>query len=278
MTGAFEMFPRWLTICCTAALAAAGCRERPAAAPPSPSPSVRTLQEGFLTVACDVPNPPFAVEGGGGVMGFQVDLVREVANRLGLTPRILDVAAFRIHTDVANGDYDAALTVLPTTPELEELVDFSDPYFNLTLALVTSPEERPDVASSDDLALGDVVAVENGTTAEAFAERSLRPSGVEVRAYPDAGAAYTAVETGVADAVLDQQLNFVETTSAFPDLRAVQILSTGESLAVAVRPDSPALLDAINLTLQGMLEDGTYDEIYARYPELPPEAQVTEAE
>jgi ABC-type amino acid transport substrate-binding protein len=273
------MMRRSLAICCTAAvLAAVGCRERPAAPPPSPSPSIRTLQEGFLTVACDVPNPPFAVEGGGGVMGFQVDLVRELADRLGLTPRIVDVPAFRIHTDVANGDYDAAVAVMPTTPELEELVDFSEPYFRLTLALVTSPEERPDVATAEDLALGDVVAVEDDTTAEAFAERSLRPSGIEIRAYPNADAAYTAVETGLADALLDHQLAASESIGAFPELRAVQVLSTGESLGVAVRPESPALLDTINAALLGMLEDGTYSEIYGRYPELPAEGRVTDAE
>jgi ABC-type amino acid transport substrate-binding protein len=270
---------RSLAICCTAAVVAAvGCRDRPAAAPPSPSPSIRTLQEGFLTVACDVPNPPFAVERAEGVAGFQADLVRELAERLGLTPRIVDVPAFRIHTDVANGDYDAAVTVMPTTPELEDLVDFSEPYFRLTLALVTSPEERADVASADDLALGDVVAVEDGTTAEAFAERSLRPSGVEIRAYPDARAAYTAVETGLADAMLDHQLAVSESIAAFPGLRTVQVLSTGESLGVAVRPESPALLDTVNAALQGMLADGTYAEIYGRYPELPPEGRITEAE
>jgi ABC-type amino acid transport substrate-binding protein len=270
---------RSLAICCTAAVVAAvGCRERPAAAPPSPSPSISTLQEGFLTVACDVPNPPFAMEAAGGVEGFQADLVREVAERLGLAPRIVDVPAFRIHTDVANGDYDAGVTVMPTTPELEELVDFSEPYFRLTLGLVTSREERPDVATPEDLALGDVVAVEDGTTAEAFAERSLRPAGVEIRAYPNADAPYTAVDTGLADAVLDHQLAASKNIAAHAGLRMVHVLSTGESLGVAVRPESPALLNTINTALLGMLADGTYAEIYGRYPELPPEGRVTEAE
>jgi ABC-type amino acid transport substrate-binding protein len=270
---------RSLAICfAVASLAAAGCREPPGATPPSPSPSFETIEEGVLTVAADVPSPPFAVERAGGIMGFQADLVRELTSRLGLEPGLVDVPAFRIHTDVADGEYDAAVVATPTTPELEELVDFSEPYFLLTLALVTASGERPDLSAADDLTLGDVVAVENGTTAEAYAERSLRPSGVEIRAFPSATAAYTAVETGLADAVLDRQLEAAENLEDRPELGTIQVLSTGESFGIAIGPGHPGLLDAVNFALQGMLGDGTYEEIYGRYPELPPEGRVTEAE
>jgi ABC-type amino acid transport substrate-binding protein len=271
---------RSLAICfAVASLAAAGCREPPGATPPSPSPpSFETIEEGVLTVAVDVPSPPFAVERAGGIMGFQTDLVREVTSRLGLQPSLVDVPAFRIFTDMAEGDYDAAVAATPTTPELEELVDFTEPYFLLTVALVTAPGERPDLSAADDLTLGDVVAVENGTTAEAYAERSLRPSGVEIRAFPNAGAAYTAVETGVADAVLDRQLEAAENLEGRHELETIQVLATGESFGVAIGPGHPGLLDAVNAVLEGMLEDGTYQEIYGRYPELPPQGRVTEAE
>jgi polar amino acid transport system substrate-binding protein len=265
--------------CAAALLAASGCGDEPTGGgTASPSPSVRTVDEGVLAVACDVPSPPFAVEGPDGITGLQADLVREVARRLGLEPRLTDVPSFRIPLDVADGTYDGGVVAAPTTPELEQQVDVSEAYFRLTLALVTASEERPDVSTLEDLTLGDVVAVEDGTTAEAFAERSLRPGGVDVRAFPDVDAAYAAVETGLADAVVDQELSATDRLAGRARLGIVDAFSTGESFGIAVRPGHPALLDAVNAALDAMIADGTYEEIYRRYPDLPPGGRVTEAE
>ncbi|HJV05014.1 MAG TPA: ABC transporter substrate-binding protein [Actinomycetota bacterium] len=252
-----------------------GCGRGPAAAPPSPTPTLRTIEEGILSVAVDVPSPPFAVAGPSGITGFQADVVREVARRLDLRAELVDIPAWRVYTDVAAGRYDAGVTATPTTPDLEAIVDFSDPYFRQTLALVTAPAERPDVAGLEDLALGDVVAVQGGTTAEAFAERSLRPEGIDVRAYPDPDAAYTAVETGLADALLDAGLTASGQVAGRPDLRIRAVVVSGETLGIGVRPGHPALLDAVNRALDEMLRDGTYGRLYARYPDLPVGGRVT---
>jgi ABC-type amino acid transport substrate-binding protein len=254
----------------------AGCGEGPAAAPPSPTPTVRTIEAGVLSVAVDVPAPPFAVVGASGITGFQADLIREVSRRLGLRAELSDVAAWRIHTDVATGRYDAGVTASPITPDLEGIVDFSEPYYRETLALVTAPSERPDVATLEDLALGDVVTVQGGTTAEAFAERSLLPEGVEVRAHPDPEAVYAAVETGLADALLDAELTASGRVAVRPELRIRAVVVTGEVFGIAIRPGRPALLDAVNAALEGMLRDGTYDRLYRRYPELPAGGRLTE--
>lgn len=254
---------------------AAGCQDGPAVSPPSPAPEVVTIQEDRLSVACDVPSPPFAVESGSEIMGFHADLVREVARRLGLQPVLVDVPAFRIHSDVAMGDYDAGVISTPVTPDLEEEVDFSEPYFDQTLAVVTSSEVRPDVSTLEDLTLGDVVAVPDGTTAETFAEQSLRAGGVEVRAYPDPETFYSAIETGLVDAGVAFELAAASDIGDRPGLRIAEVLRTGESYRIAVRPNHPALLEAINSALAAMVADGTYERIYRRYPELPPGGRVT---
>jgi ABC-type amino acid transport substrate-binding protein len=236
---------------------------------------VRTIDEGVLSVAVDVPSPPFAVEGPTGIRGFGADVVREIARRLGVRVELVDVAAWRIHSDVAAGRYDAGIAATPVTPELEEQVDFSEPYFRETLALVTAPDQRPDLSMLNELALGDVVAVQDGATAEAFAERSLRPEGIDVRAYPDVEGAYLAVETGVADGLLDAELTATGETAVRRNLRIQEVVATGEVFGVAVRPGHPALLDAVNAALEGMLRDGTYGRLYARYPELPAGGRLT---
>lgn len=268
--------PRTLTLLLAAlAVLVAGCRDGPSAAPPPPTPHVETVRDDVLSMATDVPSPPFAFEEGTKIAGFQADMAEEIARRLGLEAVLVDVPAFRIHSDVAAGEYDAAMVAAPVTTELEEEVDFSEPYFRQTLALVISTSDRPDVITPDDLALSDVVAVPDGTTAEAFADQSLRPGGVEVRAYPNRETFYAAIETGLVDAGVDYELSAADELIDRPGLRIVDVLSTGEYFRIAVRPDRPALLGAINSVLADMIGDGTYERIYARYPELPPGGRIT---
>jgi ABC-type amino acid transport substrate-binding protein len=49
----------------------------------------------------------------------------------------------------------------------------------------------------------------------------------------------------------------------------VDTVDTDEAYGIAVDPNNPDLLDAVNEALQAMIDDGTYDEIYNSYPTCP---------
>ena len=126
------------------------------------------LQEGGpLRVAIDPSFPPFdALDDNGNLTGFDVDLGRELGQRLA-TPMEFRAIAFDGLVDaVIAGKVDVVISAFPLDPRLTRDVRFSRPYFEAGLVLV-SPTGS-DVRVAEDL-VGRTVAVEWGSLSDAWA-------------------------------------------------------------------------------------------------------------
>lgn len=239
-------------------------------------PEFSTENEGILTVGSDVPFPPFEFREGNELTGFDVDLMEEIASRLGLSDvRWVDTSFDTIFTQLAGGRFDAVASATTITEERSQVVNFSDPYYLAQQALTINTAETPDVASVEDLSSGDVVAVQQGTTGEIWARDNL-PEGVEIRSFPEAPDTYTALEAGNVTAVLFDEPSAITEAERRTDLEVVATIDTGERYGFPVNPRNEELLEAINSVLADMIEDGTYAEIYAAYPGLPPGGNIAE--
>jgi ABC-type amino acid transport substrate-binding protein len=267
---------RGLTIGAVAAavvLLAAACREE---APTgggggggggTTEPELTTLEEGILTVGTDMPYAPFESREGGEVVGFDADIINEIATRIGLETEWVDSPFDTIFTDLAAGQFDVVISGATITPEREEQVNFSIPYFNSLQALTV--QEDSGIATFDDVGEGHVVAVQSGTTGEAWAEENLVPNGAQIRAFPDYPPLYNALEAGQVDAVVFDESSAVPEVAARQGIELVDTVDTDEAYGIAVDPNNPDLLDAVNEALQAMIDDGTYDQIYSAFPTCP---------
>jgi polar amino acid transport system substrate-binding protein len=248
-------------------LVGTACRQ---AAPPAgggdgtTAPQITTIEEGILTVGTDLPYPPFEYREGGELTGFDVEIMDEIASRIGLETEWVDSPFDTIFTDLANGQFDVVISGATITPEREEEVNFSEPYFNSLQALVVSDDSG--IASFDDLGDGDAVSVQSGTTGETWAEENLQPNGVEIRAFPEYPPVYNALEAGQVDGVVYDESSAIPETFNRPGLVVADTVDTGEAYGIAVDPANEDLLDAVNQALQDMVDDGTYDEIFDGYP------------
>ena len=248
--------------------------EEPAPTPPgSDAPAFETLEEGILTVGSDIPYPPFEFRKGGELVGLDMDLINEIASRLELETEIIDTGFDTIFSQLAGGRYDVVIAASTITPEREEQVNFSDGYYNSQQSLTVNTTERSDIKSVDDLKDGDVIAVQSGTTGKAWAEDNL-PDGVEIRSFPEGPDGYTALEAGEVDGVINDEPTGLAEVAGREGLELVQTIETGESYGIAVDPENEALLEAINEVLAEIISDGTYEEIYSKYPDLPPGGNV----
>lgn len=264
------------------ALATAGCggdEEEPSApaTDTEAAPEFRTIQAGVLTVGSDIPFPPFEFRQGGELTGFDVELVEEMASRLDLEVKWVDTGFETIFTQLAAGRFDVVASATTITPERAQQVDFTEPYYLAQQALTVNSEETPDIRSVDDLGDGDVVAVQSGTTGETWARDNLDPKGVEVRSFPEAPDTYTALEAGTVTGVIFDEPSAITEAEARPALEVVARIDTGEQYGFGVDPNNPQLLEALNRVLREIKDDGTYEQIYGRFGDLPPGGNIVAA-
>lgn len=236
-------------------------------------PEFSTLQEGVLSVGSCLDYPPFESVEAGQEVGFDVDMVEEIASRLGVTVEWVRADFDTIFTAVAGGQFDMVAAASTITEEREQTVDFSDPYFNSRQALVVNSEETPDLTSYEQLQPGDVVGVQKGTTGAAWARQNL-PDGVEIQTFTSATDGLRALEGGAMTAFVADEPFVAEATADLPSLAVVQGIDTDEKYGFAFSPENPELRDAVNIVLAEMIADGTYAAIYDRWfpgAPLPPE-------
>lgn len=247
------------------ALALAACGDNDVAVDDDPEidddavADLELADEGVIRVGSDIDFPPFEFIEDGEIQGFDVDLMEEIADRLGLEVEWVDAAFDTIITQLAGGEFDAIITALTITEERAETIDFSDPYFEATQALMVGPDS--DITGVADLA-GASVGAQDGTTGEAYAEENFTDS--EIVSFPSYPAAFGALESDQLDAVLADLPAAAEQEDR-SDLVIVEVIDTDELYGIGVEQGSDNLLQAINDTLAEIVEDGTYEEIYSRW-------------
>src|SRR5436190_22485394 len=94
---------------------------------PQPAP-LRTLSPGTLRIGTYFVNPPFEYVSNGQRVGFEVDLMNEIAGRLSLAPVFVDTQWEVILQQMQDGQYDCIVGGITITPERERLLAWSTPY------------------------------------------------------------------------------------------------------------------------------------------------------
>lgn len=240
----------------------------------------QTLEEGRLIVGSDIPYPPFEFEEGGQLTGFDVEVVRGIAERLGLEnpdedwistdfgtifEQLASNTKFDIVVAAVTGYAPEGSPASETVADRKEAVDFTDPYYPSLQSLTVDPAAQ-DAKTFEELPEGSRVGVQRATTGAFYAEENLAPLGLKLVSFEKAPQMYQQLQGGNLDAVFnDLPVSLDAIEKQFTDLEVVQQVETGEEYAIAVSKDNPELRDAINGALQEMFEDGTYAEIFQKY-------------
>jgi polar amino acid transport system substrate-binding protein len=233
-------------------------------------PEFSTLEEGVLSVGSCLDYPPFESVENGVETGFDVDMTTEIASRLGLTVEWVRADFDTIFTAVAGNQFDMVAAASTITAEREDVVDFSDPYYNSLQSLTVNTVQTPDISSTDQLGQGDTVAAQKGTTGRDWAVENLEPQGVQVKTFQSATDMFRDLEAGNVVGVINDKPASVGIIADLPDLEVVQDIDTNEKYGFAFSPSNPELTEAVNVVLAQMIADGKYQEIYDKY--FPPDS------
>ncbi|QKV99771.1 ABC transporter substrate-binding protein [Streptomyces sp. NA02536] len=226
---------------------------------------VELVKAGQLTTCTHLPYPPFQSEIDGKVQGFDVALIDLVADDLGVKQQILDTPFenFKTGAFLNSGECDLAAAGMTITDERKKNVDFSDPYFNATQAVLV--DKGSGVGS-----LADVKAknVKLGAQAQTTGEDYAKGQGFDPVSFESSDAVLNGLRTGQVKAVvIDYPVvqGWLEDKANADAFRVAEQIDTGEEYGFTVKKGNTALREAIDKALADAEADGTYKKLYEKW-------------
>ncbi|HEY8348128.1 MAG TPA: transporter substrate-binding domain-containing protein [Symbiobacteriaceae bacterium] len=240
-------------------LAGCGGASQPSA---SDTPTLdRIKKEGKLVIGTSPDYPPFeTLDENNNVVGFDIDVMQKVAERLGVELEIVQMDFNSLIEALKAGKFDIMAAGVTITDERKEVVDFSDPYIGGTDAVVARKDKNLSLSSLEDLK-GMTVAVQAGTI---HADILDELGGVNVKKYNLFTEAAAAVSAGQADAVFLHTVVAKAFIEQDPNLEIVLETPTKET-AYALRKDTPDLTQFVNQVLADLKASGELEQLMLKW-------------
>ncbi|WP_210593233.1 transporter substrate-binding domain-containing protein [Streptomyces sp. GESEQ-35] len=224
---------------------------------------VTLVKGGQLTTCTHLPYPPFQSEIDGKVQGFDVSLIDLVAKDLGVKQEILDTPFenFKTGAFLNSDECDLAAAGMTITAERKKNVDFSDPYFEATQAVLA--DKKSGIKSFADLK-GKKVGAQAQTTGEDYA----KSQGLDPVSFESSDAVLNGLRTGQVEAVvIDYPVvqGWLKDKANAAAFEVAEQVNTGEQYGVTVKKGNTKLLAAINKALADAKADGTYKKLYEQW-------------
>ena len=222
-----------------------------------------------LLVVTEATFPPFdTVDDDGNIIGFDMDLITEIANEQGFKIEFKDIGFDSLIPALEAKEADIiAAGMNSLDPERQAKVDFSTPYFDSYLVLVVK-EGNTTINGVGDLTSSMKVAGQIGTTG-ADEATALETEGKIAKAVilDKVSDAMLQLQNGDIDAIiLDKPV-----TDAYlakqPGVAKIvgDAIGEKEAYAFAVQKGNTELLDKINKGLQNMKDNGKFDELVQKW-------------
>ena len=216
-------------------------------------------EAGEIVIGIFSDKAPFGyIDANGKPAGYDVVYGDRIAADLGVTAKYVPVDAAARTEVLASNKVDITLANFTVTPERAEKVDFANPYFKVSLGVV-SPTSA-EITDVSQLA-GKTLIVTKGTTAEAYFEAN-HPE-VKLQKYDQYSDAYQALEDGRGDAFSTDNTEVIAWTIQHPGF-SVGIKSLGDTsyIAAAVKKGNTALLDWLNNELVDLGQENFFHKDY----------------
>ena len=216
-------------------------------------------EAGEIVIGIFSDKAPFGyIDANGKPAGYDVVYGDRIAADLGVTAKYVPVDAAARTEVLASNKVDITLANFTVTSERAEKVDFANPYFKVSLGVV-SPTSA-EITDVSQLA-GKTLIVTKGTTAEAYFEAN-HPE-VKLQKYDQYSDAYQALEDGRGDAFSTDNTEVIAWAIQHPGF-SVGIKSLGDTsyIAAAVKKGNTALLDWLNNELVDLGQENFFHKDY----------------
>ena len=219
---------------------------------------------GKLTIATSPDFPPFeSLDDNGEVTGIEIEIMELICAELGVELVIEQMNFDSVLPGVQAGKYDVGVSGISVTPAREKNTLFTDPYCLAAQAIVVL--NGSSITCKADLE-GKTIAVQSGTTAEAYAMEN----GYTFNAYTANTDAQEALLAGKVDAWVIDDLTAADMVALYNAENPEALVVLGEAMttepyAFAFKLGNDELVGAINEIINKLVADGTVADIFAKY-------------
>jgi cystine transport system substrate-binding protein len=219
---------------------------------------------GTLRIALEGTYPPFNFKDPktGQLAGYDVDVARLLAAKLGLKPEFVSTEWAAILAGLGAGKYDVIISQVGITPKRQEAFDFSEPYTYSSPQLIVRKDEKSNYASLADLK-GKKLGVGQGSV---FEQQAKAAGGIEVKSYPAAPENLQDLAVGRIDAALNDSLMvaYLLSNSKLP-VKAGARVGAVERMGIPIKKGNPELKAALNKALAEAGADGSLKKISVKW-------------
>jgi polar amino acid transport system substrate-binding protein len=217
-------------------------------------------RRGTLLVAVDYGFSPFSNLKDGRPMGYDIDLARAVAAKLGLRAEFVPSGIEAIYEDLANHKADLAAAAVPYAPEQSWRASFSSFYFNAGQVLVV-PRATP-ITAVDQLG-GHTIGAPLGSDADTYLRKLVAsdPSIIARSNYDTADEVLADLEHGALDAAIVDNAAALRTVGRDPALRLVEPALTLEPYVLAMPVEAFQLRTEVDRALDELRKEGFFDRL-----------------
>jgi ABC-type amino acid transport substrate-binding protein len=232
------------------------------------SEPVHTLAPGTLRIGTYFVNPPFEYVAKGARVGFEVDLMNEIAHRLGLTPMFVNTQWETILREMQAGRYDCIVGGITITPNRARILAWSVPYMTTTLSLVVNQAKTPAIRSITGLKDASVGVQAATTDYDAAIAMQKRGEIRSVKVYPfnRIAEAMADLEAGKITAVMKVAPVAAWLAAMRSNLRIVaQVPNDPQPLGIGFAKNNSQMVAAVNRVLTTMQQDGSLKRLKEKW-------------
>ncbi len=208
--------------------------------------------------------PPFEYIKDGEIVGFDVDLMKAIAESQGFDVEFQDISFDSLIAGLSAGTIDIVAAGMTITDERAKVVDFSAPYYSANQALLVKEGSGNNI----NVLYGDHnLAVQTGTTGDLWVEENLEKTGLltgkVTRFDTFVLAVQDLINENVDGVVLDTPV--AQRYAQENPVKMVAEIITGEEYGLAVAKGNDELLEKLNKGLQDVQKSGKMDELLKKY-------------
>ncbi len=216
--------------------------------------------EKTLVVGTDPGFKPFEYKDGQEVVGFDIDLAREIAKDTNRSLQVEEIAFDGLLPALQAGRIDMIAAGMSVTPDRAKNAEFSVPYYSAAQKVVI-PKNGSVIKSVDDLT-GKRIGVQLGTTGDTLAHKI---SSADVVQLPSTASVMQELNAHRIDAAILDNGPATQYLATNPGLTMLPRSLTNENYAIAIKKGNSSLLTEVNDSIAAMKKDGRYDALVEKY-------------